>query len=199
MNSEIKKEVDKIMAVEGDGRGELLRAAFSYIEKKEGKEGAERIKKTLEELGYPLILEDIKSLKWYKKAYSVAVYFLCMRLFGWTEEDVYKMGESIPKAGLLIMFFRQYVSLQYVFNNSPAHWKKHVNFGKIVTMGLNEEEKRLAFRLEGYKFHPVADYYLRGYFTGMLKLCIKSDSIVVDQVKSVYKGDSYNQYVATWK
>ncbi len=200
MDIEIKKEADRLMQIEGDVRGEILRTTFTYIERKEGIKGAKRIEEALSELGYPLSYKEIDPLKWYKEAYSVVIYLLCINLFGWEEEEITRMGENAPKsAALLIIFFRQFISLRSIFRDSSKHWRKHLNFGKLTPLDFDEDCKTLSFRLEGYKFHPITDYYLPGYFKGILRLCVKSKELSIVQNKSVYKGDSHNEYTATWK
>ncbi len=200
MSIKMKEEVERLMKIEGNVRGEVLRTTFTYIEKKEGREGVEKIEEALLNLGYPLKYKEIDTLKWYKEAYSVTIYLLCIEIFGWKEEDITMMGENAPKsAALLIIFFRHFISLHSIARDSSKHWRKHLDFGRLTPLDLDEDHKTLSFKLEGYNFHPITDHYLSGYFKGILKLCIKSKNILIKQVKSVYRGDAFNEYIVTWE
>ncbi len=199
IKKETKKEIKRLMQIEGDVKGEVLRASLKYLEDKTGKQGIKKIEEGLSSAGYPLKYNEIDSFKWYKEAYSVSIYLLCLEVLGWTEKDIREMGENAPRlAPFIVMFLNKFVSVNSVFKESSTYWRKHLNFGDIIPLEIDEEKKRIRFKLEGYKFNPITDYYLSGYFLGILRFCIRSKQITIEQTKSVYKDDPYNEYLVLW-
>jgi hypothetical protein len=201
MNNEIKKEIDGVMIKEGDVKGEVLRDHFIYIKEKEGEEGVKKMEDLLEEYGYPLKFSEIKSLDWHKDAYCGVILLLLKEEFGWSEDDIMKMGERVTKYSFIVtrILLRYLISVDRFLKEAPGIWKKHLNFGEIKVVELNKEEKFVVLQIRGYDIHPLTCFYQRGYYTGIFKYIVKEKEVTVEETKCIYKGDNCHEYRVSWK
>ncbi len=202
MNEEktLKNVIDEIMSQPGNVRGEVFRTHAHFIKYKEGEEGVLMVEDKLEEFGYPIKLESAKTSDWHKEALSASVVVVAKEIFNWTEDDVYEMGNFAPKQSFIVkMFIKQFVSINDIFQKADQYWKKHYDFGGIEIGEFNEEERYITVKIKDYRFHELlCGPYFKGYLNRIAQFSIKSDKIETEQIKNVFHGDPYNEYLIRW-
>ncbi len=203
MNEEknLKEVADELMSQNGNVRGEVFRTHAEFIKYKEGEEGIVMVEDRMRELGYPVDLVKTQTGDWHKEALSVLVIVVAKEIFDWTEDDVYEMGNSAPKHSFIVkMFIKQFISVKDIFEKAGQYWEKHYNFGTIEGGEFNEEEKYITVKIKDYRFHElVCGPYFKGYLTRIAQFSIKSKKIETEQIKNVFNGDPYNEYLIKWE
>jgi hypothetical protein len=194
-----KEEIEELKKVEGNVRGDVIKSNAVFIEKKEGKEGIKALEKKMAELGYPLNFDKINSEKWYPVPLSALVIVMTKDLFNWSEKDIFEMGNYVPKFSFLARHVLKYfLSLKRFAKEVPKYWRQHFDFGELEVSELNEEKRYLILRERGYKSHPLICIYHAGYYLGVARFIIKSRKIEIKEIKCVFKGDPYHEYLITW-
>jgi len=194
----MKETIDEIMKIEGDVKGEVIRSDLEYIKRKEGEGALKKIEKALFDMGYPFDFRKISSSKEYKESYIVSVYIILNELFGWTRDDIFKMGQGSAKISFIVKFLLKFVEFSRLLEEAPKYWSQHLNFGKIELEG-NEKEKWLLIRVKGYAFHPLACAYHQGYFLTIIQLIIGGKNLEIKEQKCVHNGDQYHEHLVTWE
>ncbi len=196
----LKETANEIMKKEGGVRGEVFRTHAIYIRYREGEEGIKRVEEKMKELGYPIILDEVRTGDWHKEALSVLVILAAKEVFNWTEEDIFDMGNSAPKYSFIVkMFIKHLFSIKEVFEKSGQYWDKHYNFGSLQKGEFNEKEKYITIILKDHDFHElICGPYMKGYFMRIAQFSLKSEKISVEEIKCIFKGDPYNEYIIKW-
>jgi hypothetical protein len=94
----------------------------------------------------------------------------------------------------------KYVSIEKMLLEGPKHWRRHFDFGEIKCTKYNIKEHYAILRLEGFKkFHQAVYTYTRGYLAKLIEMVTNSKNIKVEQTKSLYNNDSYDEFKITWQ
>ena len=199
-NSSLKEEAAKLMQLEGNVRGEVFLDNAAYIKYREGEEGLILVEEKLAELGYPLKFTAFTSLKWYPESLSVLVILVAKEIFNWSEDDLFEMGNSVPKFSFIVkMLMGHFISPKKCFEESPKYWKSHFDFGELEAAEFNEKEKYLKVRVKGYKFHPFICACHAGYFLRIAQFVLQGEKITIKETKCIHKGDPYHEYLISWQ
>jgi len=199
MKKSLKETADRLLKTEGNVRGEVFRNTFSYIRETQGEQAVKLLEDKLAELGYPLKFKDVNRMSWYPEGLSVLLVLLTKEVLGFSDSDVFKMGNSVLKYSFIIkVMVRHFVSLDKVLERAPLLWNKHFDFGGVEIVEANEEKKYAIVRILGYKFHEVGCHYLAGYFLRVVQLCIKSDKITIKETKCAHQGSPYHEFLVEW-
>jgi hypothetical protein len=194
-----KEEIEELKKVEGNVRGDVIKSNASFIQRKEGKEGLKALEKKMAELGYHLNFDKIDPEKWYPVSLSALMIVITKDLFNWSEKDIFEMGNSAPKFSFLAKYVLKYfLSLKRFAKEVPKYWRHHFDFGELEVSELNEGKRYLILREKGYKTHPLICIYHAGYYLGVAQFIIKSQKIEIKEIKCVFKGDPYHEYLITW-
>lgn len=200
-NKLTKEKADKIMKVKGNIRGSVLKGYYQFILDKEGKNGVKKVEEKLKAVGYPLKLKEIDSFKWYPHSLSILLHLAILDVFEWDESKSFEMGYYGPVYSTITKFLMKYFnSLEASLKQSPKYWRKHFDFAQMSCSQHKKNKKYVIFELKGFKkFHPVAYTYTRGFLTKIMQLATKSKNVKVEQTKSLYNGDSYDEFKVTWQ
>lgn len=195
----LKEKVDILMKIKGGMRGELLRDNLIYLKQKEGEGSVEKMEHRLRELGYPLVLNDIKSYEWYRDPFCAVFMLTFQEQFSWSDEDIVNLGRFSPKHSFIMkVAFKYLVSAKIAFWAAPKLWHKNVDYGEIEPHEINEANKYLIFRLKEYGLHPLVCLYIKGYFIGLFEL-IGKKNVRAEETKCTFRGDSYHEYKIIWE
>ncbi len=195
----LQQTADELIKFPGKVRGEIFLNHAEYIKEKEGAGGLKKLEEKLSELKCPVDFKKVKSLDWYGEGLSCLVILTAKEIFFWEEKDVFEMGESAPRFSLgLRMLVQNVVSPKRLFEESPLYWKNMFDFGFVEPVGYNEDLKEALLQIHKYKTHPLLCIYHAGYIKGMADFALKSKKIIVEEVKCIHKGDSYDEYKITW-
>ena len=195
-----KEEVDEIMKIPGNVRGEAILTDFKYVRYRKGGQGLKMLEEKLKELGWPIKLEDIRSMEWYPESLGILIILASKDLFNWTDKDILEIGHFAAKTSFFLrIMMRYFLSVSMTFRESPRYWKKNYDFGELEASEFNEKEKYVVLQVKNFKFHPVMCIFFAGYFLQTAKFVIKSEKITIEETKCMFKGDPYHEYIIRWK
>ncbi len=181
-------------------RAEAVRVNKNYILQKEGKEGFEKVKKRIKELGVEMDFEELDSKTWEEDWKNSILVATAKEVFNWTEEDVFEMGRYGPRSSFFIkMVLQNFVSLDTVLNNASDYWKKHCNLGSLEVVDYNEEKKYVVIRIRDLLMHPVICVGRAGFLKGISEFVLKSSNTTIEETKCMHKGDDYHEYTIRWE
>ena len=203
MAKELNKELaQELMGIKGEVAGGPLKTDMEFVLTKMGKEGLARLEKELNDLGFPTKYKEINNVDFYPAGLRVLSLLAIKKVFGFDDEEIKEMGFIATKKSLIIkLFVRYFLSTERVFyKEAPRIWQKHWTKGTLVPIELNEKEKYAVLRLEDFELHPIyCSVYLRGYFSGILQMLIKTPKITCQETKCSFKGDQYHEYLLKWQ
>lgn len=201
MNLEItelkKEEADRLMRIKGMTKGSEILTLGRYVEAKYGKKGLELLEKKMEELGYPLYFNQIRPAYWYSEGHNILAMIVAKEIFGW--KDLFDLGYQSPVFSFGAKVFIKFLPLSLFCNKVPKIWRKFVDVGNLEIAELNEKEKYCIIRLSDYMFHPEMCSYYAGFFLRMGELVIKGKKFRIEEIKCMYKGDPYHEYLVKWE
>jgi hypothetical protein len=194
------KELEKIMATEGEVKGVVFQTDAKYLLEKVGKEALKKVEEKTKEWGYPIDYKNIRPFGWYPIGLRVISLLAITESLNWGEKEIFEMGNAAPKFSIVVkMLLKYFVSLKKSVSEVPNYWQKHYTVGKISCPEFHESEKWLVIRLEGLKIHPILCSYFAGYFLRIAQYVIKSPKIEIKEIKCMYRGDPYHEYYINWK
>lgn len=195
----LQKEADALMKIKGTHKGTMLQAHVVLIKKQSGEKGVKTIQDALLKLGYPLGLEKIKAMQEYPEAQTILVSLLCQKLLGYTDKDIFDMGLAASKISFLNkIILKNFVSLDKVLKNTHNYWHEHVSVGDLKCVEYNKKDKRIVLQLENYRFHPLVCISIQGYFLGMIRFLLPTNSSI-EETKCVHKGGSLHEFLIKWE
>lgn len=197
---DLKKEAVKLKNLKGNIRGEGLLTDIRYVHFKKGDKGVKMLESKLNELGYKIKFDEIKSLEWYPIKIDVLKNLILMDIFKWTEKDIFEMGNFAPKVSFLVkVLIKYFVSAKKSFSQSPKYWKQHFDIGELEPYNFSAKEKKMVFRLRDFNVHPVMCTIFSGYFLRIAQFVLKSDKITIEETVCTFKKGSYHEYLIKWK
>ena len=196
----IKDEIKQAMELKGaKGRGAALLTHFLYIREREGKRGVEKVKQKLKELGYSMDLEKIRSMDRIPLSLSYLVVVVAREVFGWTDKDIFNMGNNAPKYSFIVkMLLRYFLSPKKSFEQSPKYWRKHYNVGELEAHQFNKKEKYMIFRLR-HQCPPTICVFYCGYFLRIAQYVLDTEKAFIKETKCISRGDPYHEFVIKWE
>ncbi|MCL5011184.1 MAG: hypothetical protein M1127_03200 [Patescibacteria group bacterium] len=196
--SYLQEEADRLMKIPGVQKGAVLKSHLAAIKERGGTESLAKIEKALSDLGYPLKLQEIKSMREYPEGQTALVSLLCQKLLGYTDEDIFNQAFAASKLsffGQLVM--RTFLSFEQVIKNVSRYWRKHVSVGELECYEFNKKEKFAILRLKKYVFHPVVCLSLAGYFLGMFRYV--QPNVKIKETRCAHKGAPFHEFKVTWQ
>lgn len=196
-----KEDIRKIMEIPGKVRGAVFRTDAEYVREKKGEKGLKLLKDETKKLGYPIDYEKISVTEWYPLGLRVVSLLAAQKAFAWRKEETKNMGEAAPKYSFIVkILVKHFLTLKKSIKESPEYWRKHYTVGELSIPEFNEKEKYVILRIEEFKAHPILCTYLAGFFITMIKFVMKSrKKIKSAEIKCVFKGDPYHEYLIKWE
>jgi len=195
-----KEDIEQISKVKGRIRGLILTTLKDYIIAKEGHIGIKKVEEKMEEIGHPFSFDSVSSVKWYPANMIHLVMMIVLEVFGWTEEENFKIGYNVPINSLLAkLMLRNFTSLKVAFKVTPRFWKNYTDMGDMHWVLQDLKNKKAVLRLENYpKVHRGSYEYFRGYLKRIMETVTSSKNVKVELTKTIYKGDPYDDFTFTW-
>ncbi len=196
----LQEIADELKKFKGKVRGEAFRTRANFIRQKEGEEGIKRLENKMAQLGAPVKFDEIKPTEWVNEGVNSLCVPVAKEIFNWTEEDVFELGKFAFKTSFLTRSVLRYlVSLKTALKIIPKYWSSYYDFGSLQAGEFNEKEKYGTIIKKGYKTHPLLCIQHRGYFFAAANLILGEKNVTVEEIKCVYKGDPYDEYIIRWK
>lgn len=197
----LKKEVDRLINMEGEIKGALFKADTEFILREKGKEGIKRVEGKMKELGYPIYLKDIKSLKFYKAGLKAAFTLVVQDVLGFSDEKIKEMGANAAKFNFVVRVFMDYIlqKKKLFFDQSYRIWRRMSTIGEFTPEVFDEKNKTMSFSIKGYNLHPINCLYWHGIFSSVTKLFTGGKNITCEETKCYFKGGDKHQFLLKWE
>lgn len=195
-----KKDADELMKVQGHVHGSIYKADCQLVLEKGGEEKVKEVEDKLMKWGYPVKFKEISTFRWYSEAHACLVYIAMLEVLDWDDSRAHDIGYEVPIHSTLTKLLMKYLSPETLFKQSGEHWRRHFDFGKMKCTEYNKEKKQAILQLDNFKkFHPTLYDYIRGYICRLAEMVLKTKEIKVEQTKSLYNNDSYDEFKVTWE
>lgn len=202
MEKELTKELaKKLMEIKGEVKGVVFKTDAEYILKEKGEEGLRKVEEEIKKLGYVIDYQKVKAMDFYPVGLRAISLLAIKKVFNFDDEKIKEMGLFATKTSLMVkILMKFFLSIQRVFLvEAPRLWKKHWTQGELIPVELNEEKKYSIIKVRGFSLHPIHCKYLEGYFSGILKMLVKSSEITCQETKCTFKGDKEHEFLIKWK
>lgn len=203
MEYKLTKEIaEELMKMKGQARGVHFQNDADFVLKEKGKQGLEQVERTLFQLGYPIEYGKIKQFEYYPMGLRALSLLAIKQTFNWPDEKIEELGAYAMKVSLIIkIFMRYFFSLEKILQEAPKIWEKYFDVGKLVVEDFNLEKKYVILKIEDFSLHPIYCLCLRGVFTGLGKMIIKSKEITCQETKCFFedKKNKEHHFVIQWK
>ncbi len=200
MSEDLKETAKNLIQRKERVKGEVIRVHGETIKEEAGEEGLKKVEERLKEIGCPIEFSKIKPLEWRKEAESALTLLVAKEVLNWDDEKIFYVGWCAPRKSFIIKFLiRYFTSIERVFRDAPKYWRKHVDFGELVPVKIDTQNKFISIRVLNHDFHPVICIYWRGYFTSIAQLSLPKGEVWVEETKCIYRGDEYHQFEINWK
>jgi hypothetical protein len=197
---ELKTELQKVLNLKiGNVRGVSLNSdTLKPIEALAGAGALEKIQTKLTQLGFDIDINHFKSYEWYPAGYEAALLLVAAHLYGWSEDDIDKLGRVSTRGSMFSAIMMRFTSVEAMLRGGPEYWRKHYDYGEFVPIGHSEGEHSITFQIKGASIHPILEIHVRGYFKGLIELATGSENVVLQANKSAAQGDEYSEYTISW-
>ncbi len=190
----------KFMKFKGEVRGVVFKTDADYVLRKKGDEGLKKVEEELEKIGYPIKYSEIKTMDFYPVGYRILSLLAIEKAHNFSLEKIREMGFFATKTSLIVKLFVKYFfsANQVFFKEAPKIWSKHWTFGELTPIEMNEEKKQARLQLSGIDLDPLYCEYMKGYFSGILQMIVKTQQIIVEETKCTFRGDDRHEYSFKW-
>lgn len=194
-----KEEADRIAKIKGNVSGTIFQAYYKLILGKKGEKSLRKVEERMKELGYPVKFKETSSFKWYPESLACLASLVSLEVFDWDESRAFDIGYEAPLHSILVKLLIKYISVETMLREAPKYWQKHFDFGKLHCTKYNSKKSYAILRLDGFKkFHLTVYIYIWGYLTRLVELVTKSKNVKVEQIKSLYNNDPYDEFKIRW-
>ncbi len=188
----------KIIHSEGEVRGVVLNTDRTFILRKGGGEKLKEVEAVIEEMGYPLLYNEIQTMNYYPFGLRILSILAISKVFSLDEGGIREMGALAPKSSVLIKVFTKYfLNVEQTLNKVGEIWKKHSTIGEAEAKEVNEKEGYAVFHFKGIT-HPVYCVYLSGYFSGIIAMTV-SKKIDIEETICSFRGGDVHEFKASWE
>jgi len=198
-----KDQLEEIKKVEGEIRGLALKNYGSYISRKEGSDGLEKIEKTMEEIGCEMPYKNLNSLAFYPLWWSAATFFILRNHFEYGEEEFYEMGKSCFRfPNIMRIWARFLISIEKAASSADKMYEMYFTVGEITVPDYSVEEKYVVMRLKDFPTYPIDKpqlycCFLAGYYSSIIKAITGKDT-KGEERKCAYSDAGYHEFLLTW-
>jgi hypothetical protein len=192
-----KEEADRLMSTKANARG-LFKEDIKYVLEKKGEDGLEKIRKRMEELGYPLDIKKLSIGKWYPISLACLFLAVAAEVFDWEESEVSEISYNVSVRSILGKLVLNRLTIESMLKNFQKHWNKFSDTGKCE-VDYNLNDKHAFLRLKDFvKTHPIFYTYIMGFIKRATEISTSSEKVEVHQVRSILDGDAYDEIEITW-
>lgn len=190
-----KKEIKDIMKLKGSVRGVTLKTDIEYVLGKKGEEGLKKLQREILKTGQKIEYKKIKNMQWYPVGWRIISLLVIKEIFNWDDKDIIEMGHSAPKNSFIVkIILRYFVSLEKTFKEASKYWKKHYSVGEAISEEINLKKGYIKLKITNLKSPPILYTFLRGYFTAIAELMLKSENFETTEEKH----QSFHRIIIKW-
>lgn len=190
-------DIQKLINLKGEVRGAVFKTDLEFILSKKGEEGLKKIKEELKKINIVIDYENIKPMDFYPIGLRIISLLIIKKVFNLDEKDIEEMGFFASRVSSMTRFFiKFFFSLENLAAKVPTLWGRHYTIGKIESF-LNKKEKYGQIIIKDFLVHPILCTYLKGYFSGILKMAI-NQPVICQEIKCPFKGDDFHLFELRW-
>ena len=190
-----KEELDELMKIKGEIRGDAIKSKTEFLIKETGEEGLEKLEDMIAKLGYPLKFKEIRKTDFYPLGLEAVILVLIKRLFNFSNEKFQEMGRFQSKFSLMVRISLKYFfTVEKMLKEVPKMWKKAFTVGDLKIIEFDIEKGRMVVNIEDFHFHPIYCQILIGFFEGIVQMIVK-DEFRWEETKCTFRGDEYHQFL----
>jgi len=198
--SNFKATIEDLKEIKGNVRGSCSQSMVSYLKEIGKEEYLPRIQERFKEYGFEEKLNEIISMKEYPIAFEVALIFSIKEVLNWGEKEIKELGRNVSKMSFIVKLLMKYfLSAKKSYQQAPAYWKKHFDFGELEAPEFNEKDKYFILRVKDFALHPLHYKFLEGYFETMATFVISAKKFRSEERKCTYKGHPYHEFIIKWE
>jgi len=168
-----------------------------------GEKGLRAIEKESKILGLPFVSEKIQESEWYPTGMFVEIFYILQEKFNFKKRDFAELGEKVAKFSPIIRFLMKYFAVPEKIAKiaAPRLWRRFFDVGEAEVCEFEDSKAggSLIVRIKDFKLHPLHFLYLGHFLLGMTKLVKKFREATVEENKSPFRGDKYQEYLIKWK
>lgn len=199
-NQITKEEIKKLLEIPGKTRGVVLQTDAEYIREKKGEKGLSLLAEEFKKMECPIDYKNIKLTEWYPVGLRVISLLLIRKIFNFDEKQIEDMGNNAPKYSFIVrMLMKYFLTFPKTYKEAPNYWRKHYTVGMLEGANYDLKKKYYTLRLKEFKIHPILCTYLGGYFIRIGQFVLKGSDFQVEEIKCVFRGDPYHEYVIRWR
>ncbi len=196
--SDLRREVENIMKIKGEVIGTSILENINFVQKRDGREALEKIEEFLEKINFPIKLNQIKHKKFYPIYFDGIIMLAIYKLLNYDDQKLQEMGRANAKFNIFIRIFMKYlVSFDRLSKEIPKMWKSYYTVGDLYAPEYSREKKYFILRLENFTPLPKHCEILKGYFSAMAEIIVKT-SVKCEEIKCPIRGDDYHEFKLTW-
>ncbi len=195
------EEVKKMLLKKGEVRGAAFQSIGDFILKNKGGAGLAEVEERVRKWGADFYFSKISPMAWYPIAWGALFVLAAQEVFGWTEQDIRKMGANGPRVSAIVkLTFKLFSNIERLAEQIPGFWRKNYTVGEVEVTSFNKEQKEMVFRLRDCAFHPSLCQYIEGFAETTFQLSRPKDSVMtVKETKCSFKdGIPYEEYAVSW-
>jgi hypothetical protein len=116
---------------------------------------------------------------------------------GWTNEDIFELGQHGPKASLIFKAFPKYFfNFEKIIFKADDFWVKNFSTGRVEIKDFKPQKSYVIIVLKDFSAHPLLCYAMAGYMMSMMHLLTNYKNVKIDFDDS---NDSNNhQFKVSW-
>ncbi len=192
-----KKELDKILQIDGKVRGAVFQTDREYILFKWQKKGYEQLKKNVKNLGVDIPYETAKTMEWYPLGKRILSLILIKETFNLTDGEIREMGLMAPKFSIIVkVFFKLFTPAEKFARDIPRYWQEHYTIGLLDPKKVSTKDKELILHLKDIRVSPLFCLYLEGYFERVIKFMYPQAQC--RETKCPFKEGTVHEYYFKW-
>ena len=136
-----KEELKELEKIKGQGRGVVFKPIFEFILEHEGKDGLKKLENFLEQIGFPLKDDEIRSMDFYPLKKKAALFVAISRLFNYSEEKFKEMGEEAAHFPLLVRRLVELFPADRLVKDAGKVWKLFFTAGEIEVVKFDRKKE----------------------------------------------------------
>ncbi len=190
-----KGKVDKLIKLKGDTRGATFQTDASCIRKIKGDEGLKLISSRMDELGYHIDYNNIKTLELYPLGLRALTFEVMVEEFSWSGKEIKFMGSLAPDVSFMVkLLLRYFISTEKMFKNASKLWSDHYSLGNLISKEINKKEQEIIVALEDIEITDLYCSYLEGYFQKLVSYTEPMGDVIAETTKYLHKGDDCYEF-----
>jgi len=198
--NKLEQEIKELKKYSDRQRGEHIKYYVNYIRENYGEKGLKKVKDTLKEMGVEIgNVEELSDTKWVSRTIPHAFFVASVRIFDWSEKEIFELGKKIAIQSTIIKIFIKYFpSIKNTLEQGVKGWNHNFTRGKLELKEFNKKERKGKLVLKDFPTNSLACIHYQGFFARILELMTGSDNVKIKETKCMSNGAPYHEFPFEW-